>query len=146
MAWPLSFELIALVYNTALFAAGSKKGRNVLQSCSVPCPTASSSESTAEEWEQEEEDIDQPVTADMTLCVLLRYFKRHQTRLSTKFKYGFLDKDAVENILPDPTAFRCKRSWERAMHHARILLRDMADNFDTGSSNEADPGKTIFQA
>eukprot|EP00435_Cladocopium_sp_Y103_P022180 s362_g5.t1 len=106
---------------------------------------ASSSDSIAEEWEPEE-DIDQPVAADMTLRVLLRYLKRHHTRLSTKFKYGFLEKDAVESILPDPSAFRSKRSWERAMHHARILLRNMADNFDTGSSNAADPGKTVFQA
>ena len=98
----------------------------------------------AEEWEQEE-DIDQPVTVDMTLRVLLRYLKRHQPRQSTKFKYGFLERDAVENILPDPSAFRSKRSWERAMHPARFLLQDMAGNFHNRSNNEVDPGKAIFQ-
>ena len=145
MAWPLICDLITHVYKAALFAAGSEK--KSAMSCSAPCPeaVASSSEHMAEEWEQEE-DIDQPVTADMTLRVLLRYLKRHQTRLSTKFKYGFLEKDAVENILPEPSAFPSKRSWERAMHRARFLLRDMADNFDKRNNNGVDPGKSIFQA
>ena len=99
-----------------------------------------------EEREQEGE-MSQLATAESVLRLLLRYLKRHQTRLSTRFKYQFLGRDVVEEILPDPGAFRSKRSWEAAMHHTRMMLRAMAISFDSGtSSSNADPEKTMLQA
>jgi hypothetical protein len=95
---------------------------------------------------QQEEELSRLATADRVLWIVHRYLKRHQARLSTKFKYDFLGQDVVENLLPDPHAFRSKRLWEAAMHYARIVLREMAAGFDSASSLEADHEGVTFQA
>jgi hypothetical protein len=95
---------------------------------------------------QQEEELSRLASADLVLRIFLRYLKRYQARLSTKFKYDFLGRDVVENVLPDPHAFRSKRSWEAAMHYARIVLREMAVGFDSASSIEADHEGATFQA
>lgn len=68
--------------------------------------------------------------------LLRRCLKRHQVRLAAKFKFNFLGWDVVERILPDSMAFHSKRRWETAMHTARVTLRKMAGELDSGKKQQ----------
>jgi len=96
---------------------------------------------------QQEEELSRLASADLVLRIFLRYLKRYQARLSTKFKYDFLGRDVVENVLPDPHAFRSKRSWEAAMHYATTFWFCLLDDTQPkspspGAANESKSKRT----
>ena len=57
-----------------------------------------------------------------------KQLKRWKIRTHLKCNYGFLAEDVVEGVLPNPSDYKSKRSWETAMKLARDALRELAAN------------------